>query len=647
MTEDPVEPGAGRVVQLGPVLTGISNTLAVTLTLGSLAWAADLYRMAGLVLYNEQHIAIALAMAVPLLYLTVPARKGPRTHVPWYDIAAAVLGAATSCYLAIRYPTLVDTMMDLTVDGLLVSGIMIVLCLEGLRRTVGKTLAVVTLLLFGYAMIGHSVPGVLQTKEVSAERLIIYLGLDTSSMLGIPMLIVATIVIGFVFFGQALQKSGGGDFFNDLALALMGRYRGGSAKIAIVASSLFGSISGVVVSNIMATGTMTIPMMKRSGYSAESAAAIEAVASTGGQLMPPVMGAAAFFMAERLQVPYSSVAIAAAVPAVLYYLALFIQADLEAARDGIKAVSTTEIPSVWKVLRDGGMLIAPFAVIIVGLFNLNLQPAVAALYGSLTAIGVGLLRGYAGRRMAWKDIVSAVIETSKGVLDIFMIGAAAGFIIGAIGITGLGFGLTIMLVEIGAKHVFFLLLIAAALCIVFGMGLPTIGVYLLLSVLVAPSLEEAGIQPMAAHMLILYFGMMSMITPPLAIAAFFAAALAGADAVKTAFTAMRFGWTAYVVPFLFVGTSTLLLKGSVGMILFNVATAALGIWVVSIGLTKYLYRPITGWKRWGFIIFGLLLLLPVNLRPWAIWVNLTGLAVAVLLVAVEWRTSRVAEPTAT
>jgi len=623
------------------VLTGISTTLAVALTLGSLAWAADLYRMVGFVLYNEQHIAIALALAMPLLFLTVPARKGPRTHVPWYDLLAALAGAAASLYIALRYPRLLDTMMDVPVDGVLVSAIMIVLCLEGLRRSVGKALLVVTVLLFGYATIGHMVPGVLQTKEVSAERLIIYLGLDTSSMLGIPMLIVATVVIGFVFFGQVLQKSGGGDFFNDLALALMGRYRGGSAKIAIVASSLFGSISGVVVSNIMATGTMTIPIMKRSGYSAESAAAIEAVASTGGQLMPPVMGAVAFFMAERLQVSYASVAIAALIPAILYYLALFIQADLEAARDGIKAVDMASIPSVPRVLRDGWMLIAPFVVIIVALFNLNLQPAVAALYGSLTAIGAGLLRGYGSKRMTFKDIFAAVVETGKGVLEIFMIGAAAGFIIGAIGITGLGFGLTILLVEIGAQNVFFLLLIAAALCIVFGMGLPTVGVYLLLSVLVAPSLEEAGIAPMAAHMFILYFGMMSMITPPLAIAAFFAASLAGADAIKTAFAAMRFGWTAYVVPFLFVGSSTFLLEGNKGVLVLNVATTVLGIWLVSAGLTKYLFRPITGWVRLAFIILGLLLLVPVDFNSWAIWINLVGLAGAAPLVAGEWKITRV------
>lgn len=629
------------VEQPGPVYKIVTSSLAVILTLGSLAWAADLFRMVGVMLFNEQHLAMSLAVAIPLLFITVPARKSdrklPRTKVPWYDLLFAISGSATSIYIAIRYPVLLEELILNPTDGVIVAAIMIVLCLEGLRRTVGWALVIVTLLLFAYAMVGHLIPGVLQTKEVSAQKLVIYLGLDTSAMLGVPMLIVATIVIGFVFFGQALLKSGGSDFFNDIALVLMGRFRGGSAKISITASSLFGSISGVVVSNIMATGTMTIPMMKRAGYKAHSAAAIEAVASTGGQLMPPVMGAVAFFMAERLQVPYSDVAIAALIPAVLYYLALFIQADLEAARENIKAVDRSDIPSGWEVLKKGWMLVTPFAVIILGLFYLNLQPEVAALYGSITAIGAGLMHGYGKSRMGWRDIYDVVLATGRGVLEIFMIAAVAGFIIGIMHRTGLGFGLTILLVQLGASNLLLLLVIAALLCIVFGMGLPTLGVYLLLSVLVAPSLEEAGIAPMAAHMFILYFGMMSMITPPLAIAAFFAASLAKADAIKTAFSAMRFGWPAYVVPFLIVATPALLMEGSVVSIIFHFVITAAGIWLISVGFARYLFRPL-GMAQFGlFVLAGVMLLIPSAVLSWAVWINLLGFLIGLLVVAWEWR----------
>jgi TRAP-type uncharacterized transport system fused permease subunit len=281
----------------------------------------------------------------------------------------------------------------------------------------------------------------------------------------------------------------------------------------------------------------------------------------------------------------------------------------------------------------------------VALFNLHLQPMVAALYGSLTAIASGLIKGYGKKRMTWKGIYSAIILTSRSVLGILMIGAAAGFIIGIMNRTGLGFGLTILLVKIGSSHLLFLLLIAAVLCIVFGMGLPTIGVYLLLSVLIAPSLEEAGVEPMAAHMFILYFGMMSMITPPLAIAAFFAASLAQADALKTAFSSMRFGWPAYVVPFLFVATPSLMLKGDVTIIILNTVTTVIGIWLVSAGFTRFFYRPVTGWNRLMFIFFGVLLLMPVNLIPWAGVINLVGFTAGALLIGGEWKLARLGTQT--
>ena len=661
MTETKPEKTGVRSSNFGPLLQALTTTLAIVLTLGSLAWAADLFRLVGFVFFNEQHLALALAIALPLLYLTVPAVKGPRTFVPWYDWIAGGLGFAASLYIFFRFPDLMDRVIENPLDGLIVSAIMIALCLEGLRRTVGWTLVVVTALLFLYAMVGHLMPGDIQLAPVTAKKMIVYLGLDTNSLLGFPMLIVATIVIGFVFFGQMLQKSGGGDFFNDFALALMGRYRGGSAKISITASSLFGSISGIVVSNIMATGVMTIPMMKRAGYPAHSAAAIESVASTGGQLMPPVMGAVAFFMAERLQVPYATVAIAALLPAILYYLSLFIQADLEAAREGIRAEEEKDIPSLLSVLKSGWMLTAPFVVIIVALFPIALpdipvlpallgpvwdlvagsvQPEKAALYGSLTAMAVGLAFGYKNNRMTLRDALDAVAATGRGVLDIIMIAAAAGFIIGIMQRTGMGSLLTISLVNVAATHIFLLLVMAAILCIVFGMGLPTLAVYLLLSILIVPSLVEAGVDRMGAHMFIFYFGMMSMITPPLAIAAFFAASLAQADALKTGFTAMRFGWTAYVVPFLFIASPALLMRGGAVEILTVFLAACGGIWLISVGMARYLYRPLGLAQQLAFLVSGAMMMIPWGAFSWAPWANAMGLAAGLVIVWGEWKLAR-------
>ncbi|KAB2853983.1 MAG: TRAP transporter fused permease subunit, partial [Bauldia sp.] len=342
-------------------------------------------------------------------------------------------------------------------------------------------------------------------------------------------------------FGQLLLHSGGSNFFNDIALATMGRYRGGAAKISVVASGMFGSISGIVVSNILATGVVTIPLMKKTGYPPHLAAAVEATASTGGQLMPPVMGVVAFVMADFLQISYGAVVVAALVPSLLYYIALFIQADLEAARLGIRRVEESQIPRIWGVLATGWIFVLPFAVLIYTLFALNKEAEEAAMYAAGTVFVLGVVLGYRGRRMPLRTLWRSIVETGNATVDIIMISAAAGFIIGILQVTGLGSAVTNFLVKLGGTNIVALLVIAAFLCIVLGMGMPTLAVYAMLATLVAPSLVDLGITPLAAHMFILDLGMMSFVTPPVAIGAYFAASLAGAEPLKTGFAATRFG----------------------------------------------------------------------------------------------------------
>ncbi|NQV56773.1 MAG: TRAP transporter fused permease subunit, partial [Rhodospirillales bacterium] len=516
-----------------------------------------------------------------------------------------------------------------------------VLSIEGLRRTVGYSLVVVVLVIAGYAMVGHLVPGDLQTREIQIGNTLVYLGLDTSALFGIAMTVATTIVITFIFFGQLLMRSGGSNFFNDISLALMGRYRGGSAKIAITASSLFGSVSGVAVSNIVATGVVTIPMMKKAGFTPKFAAAVEAVASTGGQLMPPVMGAVAFLMADFLEMPYREIVFAALVPSILYYVALFIQADLEAARSGISRVPESEIPAIMSVMRTGWVFIVPFAVLIYALFWLNWLPETAALVASAATVVAGLLFGYQGRRMKIIDIWKSLVTTGVSVLDIMMIVAAAGFIIGLLQITGLGFALTLYLVELGEGSLLILLLMSAVLCIILGMGMPTVGVYILLAIMIAPALVEVGIPALAAHMFILYLGMMSLITPPVAVAAFFAASLAGAPPMATGWTSMRFGWTAYVVPFLFVFSPSLLLQGDNYVDLtIDVSSAIGGVWLVSAAMIGFFIGAISLPMRGLFLLAGILLLLPKTIIPGGGWTNLVGAALAITLVTVEIIASR-------
>ncbi len=612
-------------------LDGLVSLLAVLLTLGSFAWALDLYRDVGLQIYTEQYLGGMLTIAIPLVYLAAPAGKGRyrRGTVPRYDIVAAIVGALAAAYTAYRYPELTEAIGERPWDGLVVGGVMAVLLIEGLRRTVGRVLTVVVLSFLTLALVGEYLPGDLQGRPVDIERLVYYLGWDSTSVLGTPMRIVTTIVVAFVFFGRILFISGGSAFFTDFAMVLMGRFRGGQAKISIFASSLFGSISGSTVSNVVTTGVVTIPLMQRGGYQARHAGAIEAVASTGGQLMPPVMGASAFLMAEFLQVPYTDVVVAALVPAILYYLALFIQADLEAAKGNLKPVEKSEIPSARSVIKSGWFFPLPFVALVVALFWLNYPPETSALLGAAVVMAATMTIGYKGKRLAPAEILQALRGTGLGVMDIFMIGAAAGMVIGVLNISGLGFALTLILVQTAEGHLIVLLLLAAVVCIILGMGMPTVGVYVLLATLVAPALVEVGIQPIAAHLFILYFGMMSMITPPVAIGAFAAANLSGADPMLTGYSAMRFGWLAFIIPFMFVASPSLLLDGEITVIVVDILGVLAATWLISMAIIGYGNRHLKLWERVVFATGGGCLILPIGAFANAGLINAAGAVIAV------------------
>jgi TRAP transporter 4TM/12TM fusion protein len=617
-----------------------ARALAAALTIVAVAWSLDLPRHLGWGLYPQQFFAAMLAIALAVAFLTLPARAGaPRTAVPWYDVAAALVGFGAAAYIAVRYPDLVNTIFMRPADAYVPGAIVAILALEALRRATGWALVIIVACAILYAMFGDSLPGRLAGRPQDWQKLAAYFAFDVNGILGVPMAVAATVVVAFIFFGNLLSATGGSSFFTDAALLTMGRFRGGSMKIAVAASALFGSISGSAVANVVATGVVTIPMIKRAGYPAHKAAAIEAVASTGGQLMPPVMGAAAFLMAEYLQVPYSDVVLAALVPGLLYYAALFIQADLEAARAGISAVDPKDIPPARSVL--GGLhFLLSFVVLIYALFSLNWQPERAALLAAATVVISALAFGYQGVRPSPRQLLAAVSQTGFAVIEILMICAAAGMVIAVLTITGLSFNLTYSLIQLGGGNAALLLLLAAVACIVLGMGLPTLGVYVLLAALIAPALVELGIDPMAAHLYVLYFGMMSMITPPVAIAAFAAAGIAGASPMRTGFEAMRFGWTAYVVPVLFVASPTLLLIGPAQDVALAVATAAMGVWLGSIAIAGYFTRRLSASMRILFGAAALLALIPARAFPGAIWTDIAGAMLGGFLIVREYSARR-------
>jgi TRAP transporter 4TM/12TM fusion protein len=613
----------------------LTSALAIVLTVVAILWALEIQRYLSWSLYPQQYFALALGLGLALAFLMLPAaRHTKRGPVPWYDVVFAALGFAACAWIAVKYPDLVNTVFSRPPAAFVPGVVIILLLVEALRRATGWALVIVIGVFLLYALFGNHVPGRLAGRAQDWRGLAAYLAFDVNGILGLPTAVISTIVIAFVFFGSVLNVTGGGRFFTDASLVAMGRLRGGPMKICVLGSCLFGMISGSAVADVVAIGIVSIPLMKNAGYPAHKAAGVQSVASTGAQLMPPVMGAAAFVMAEFLQTSYAAVAISAAVPGLLYYAALFIQADLESARLGMRGLPASQIPPARKLL-GGWPFILSFGSLIFTLFQFNWLPQRSALLAAAIAAVLSLIFGYKGQRPTFRALAGTIERTGRGVVDIILIGAGAGIVIGILNVTGLSFNLTYLLVQVGGSSVVLLLVLSAVVCIILGMGMPTLGVYVLLAALVAPSLVQLGINPMAAHLFILYFGMMSMITPPVAVAAFAGAALAKADPMRTGYSAMRFGWTAFIVPFLFVASPTLILIGSTLAIVQSVVTAFFGVWLVSIAVVGYFLRPIGWGMRVLFGVAGLLALIPSGVFGEGYFTDIAGVGIGMLLLGYE------------
>ena len=615
----------------------VEPALAVIVTLLVIFWASGLPLFMGIRVYAEQVLVAILSFASAICFFTRDIKGNKREGQPAspFDRVLAWGAIAFGCFLAWRYPVISDEIFYRPTEALIIGIFGLIFVLEALRRAIGYSLLVVLFMVCGYALFADQFTGPLQSRAVPLERLVTFLVLDSAAMAGIALFIGATIVLPFILFSRLLLSTGGSDFFSDLSSALMGRTRGGSAKIAIVASGFFGSISGSAVSNVASTGSITIPLMKDGGYRPKTAGAIEAAASTGGQLMPPIMGASAFLLAETLQVPYREVVVAAILPALLYYLSLFVFADLEAGRAGIAPVEASKIPSLLRTLRKGWFLLMPFALLVIALFEYNQPPETSALIAFAFLMVVSFFVMYGGGRAGPKILLDVIKQTGRASVEIALICAVAGMIIGLFSLSGLSFGLGFFLVQLGKTSLLLLLGTTAVVCILLGMGMPTVGVYLLLATLAAPPLIELGIEPMAAHLFVLYFGMMSMITPPVAIAAFVAGNMAGAHPMKTGFEAVRVAWPAYLVPFIFALSPGLLLAGDWVDNIFAGAATTGGVFLATIGLVGYFLRPVPMWQRWAFGAAGLSLMMPPQLFEGVNIINLTGLIVGAGLLAKE------------
>jgi TRAP transporter 4TM/12TM fusion protein len=627
-----------RARDRGGVADTVGRGLLIAIPLSAMFFLLDVPQYIGWLVFNEQYMGLFLGLGLCATYLLIPAKPRQRSHVPWYDLSAALAGMAVGLYVFIYYPSIVNSLGDISIERVILGVITILLLAEATRRLVGWPLVIIAACFVFYALFAYIFPSDFYGKGWSINRLATYLYLDANGIFGQALQVGVSIVVVFVIFGEVLYVVGGAEFLSDFSLSLMGRYRGGQAKIAIVSSSLFGNISGSAVANVVVDGAFTIPMMKKAGYPAPVAAAIEATASTGGQIMPPVMGAAAFLIAEYLQIPYAQVALAAAVPAVLYYVTLFIQVDLLAARNGIHGLPREEVPDLWPVLKRSASFVVPLTVLIVWMFILNRRPEESGLLAALAALIVGFLTP--GVKIGRTEILKILTNAGRGMLEIVAITGLAGVVIGILQLTGLGFTLTLTLLNIGQSNALLLLVLTAMVSIILGMGMPTTAVYVLLAVLVAPGLAKLGIVPIAAHLFIFYFGMLSMVTPPVCMASYAAASIGKADPVKTGWEAMRLCSIAYIVPFLFVFSPSLLLIGHWHEVVLSIITAIVGSILLGIGIVGYLFRPVAGLKRLLFVVAAAGLLIPViHSGKFAVltWTtNAVGLALAILLVAVEW-----------
>ena len=635
MSEERIIPDAAEFASAASKATVFwTNVFQSLLVAAVVLWVLDIPRQVfDVSFYTEQLLTVCLGLTLALAYIADTSR--PR-H--WTDWVAVALSIGLCGYIAVRYAELTDEAALIPVSGLIVSGILVLLILEGSRRTSGWGFVSMIVAMGVYVYISPHLSGAFQTRYVSPERMTIYLGLDINGAIGSILQVAVLVVIPFTVLGQVLARTGGADFFADISMSAMGAFRGGAAKIAVVGSALFGMISGSAVSNVLAVGIVTIPTMVKSGFTPYRSAAIEAVGSTGGQLMPPVMGASAFIMAEFLQVPYGSVCIAAAIPALLYYACLFFHVDLEAAKHKIGAAKIADAPTIGEVLKSGWHFLVPILFLVYALMYpdvTRLTPEKAAVVATGILMVLTMIFGYRGKRLSLLEMLKAVRDTGRVSLDIILIGAAAGIMVGIMSISGLAFSLTVQLLTLAGGNVYLLLILIAVLAFVLGIGLPTVSVYILTATLLAPALIKLGVTPMAAHMFVMYNGILSMITPPVAFAAYAAANIARTDGWTTGWIACVVGWSTFLLPFLFVLTPSLLMDGSWTEIALNFSRVMFGIWLGTTAAVGFGLAPLGKAGRFLYAAIALAVVLPPEAFAGAIWINAGGVAAAAVALTID------------
>ncbi len=577
--------------------------------------------------------SIHLAFAFVMVYLLFPFHPGKSSdRIAWNDYLLAVFAGFVGLYMTLNYTRIMEAGGDFAGVDYFFSWCGILLTLEAARRVVGWPMVLLAGGFLFYAYFGPYFPGFLTHRGYSLQRIASHMYLTTEGIFGIPLAVSATFIYLFVLFGSFREKSGLGQLFIDLSNAVAGRASGGPAKVAVVTSALEGMVSGSSVANTVESGSFTIPMMKRLGYRPEFAAAVEASASTGGQLMPPIMGAAAFVMAEFINIPYIEIAKAAAIPACLYFFGVFIEVHLEAKRCNLRGMSRDEIPRLGDVMRERGHLFLPLAVII-GFLTAGFTPLYAALMGLVVCILASMLKK--STRMSLRDILDGFELGARNAIGVAIACACAGIIIGVVTLTGVGLKMAHGLIELAGGNLLLSLFFAMITSIVLGMGVPTTATYIITSTLAAPAITMLGVPILAAHMFVFYFGIVADITPPVALAAYAGSGIAKSDPMKTGFVSTKLAIGAFLVPYIFVYNPAMLLINTTPLLLIqNLITASCGMYGVGAAMIGFCLAPMNWVERAVFFGAGLLLIDPGALT------DLAGLSILVLCMANQVRKKR-------
>ena len=611
-------------MQYKGIMAKIVSAIAITFSV------FQLYTATFGVLDAQLQRAVHLGFGLALVYLLYPSRKSwSRTRVHPLDVVLAILGAASPAYIVLEYKELVLRSGTVTTPDLVIGLLGILLVVEATRRVVGIPMVTVVLCFIAYAFAGPYMPGVLAHRGLTLSQLVSHLYFTTEGIFGIPLGVSSTFIFLFILFGAYLESTGLGKFFIDLANSIAGWASGGPAKVAVLSSGLMGTVSGSSVANVVGTGSLTIPMMKKLGYHKNFAGAVEAAASTGGQLMPPVMGAAAFLMAEFVGVPYIDIVKAAVIPALLYFTGVWLGVHFEAKRNNLKGLPREQLPKFGRLFLERGHLALPLVVIVYLLVS-GYTPMRAALVAIVLAIVCSALRK--STRMQPIEIVRGLDKGARNVLSVLVACASAGIVIGVVTKTGVGLKLASGLLTLSGGLLLPTLFFTMITAIVLGMGVPTTANYVITSTIAAPAIIQMGVPVLAAHMFVFYFGIIADVTPPVALAAFAGAGIAGGNALRTGINASKLAIAAFIIPYMFVLSPVILMiDATAGTLILTTITAIIGMVALSSALIGYLADTCRPYERLLLIAGGLMMIKP------GMMTDLAGFALFAVVLLSQWK----------